>query len=52
MKDNKRIEYVDHLHEHFINPCKIKGGNYLAPLEPGFSIEMKSETLTNYLHEI
>ena len=49
-KDNKRIEYVDHLHEHFINPCKIKGGNYLAPLEPGFSIEMKSETLTNYLH--
>ena len=51
-KDNKRIEYVDHLHEHFINPCKIKGGNYLAPLEPGFSIEMKSETLTNYLHEI
>ena len=49
-KDSKRIEYVDHLHEHFINPCKIDDGNYIAPSEPGFSIEMKSETFTNFLH--
>ena len=49
-KDAKRIEYVDHLHEHFINPCIIKEGKYLAPLEPGFSIQMKSETLNNFLH--
>ena len=49
-KNSKRIEYVDHLHEHFINPCKINDGKYMAPLEPGFSIEMKSETFTNFLH--
>jgi len=49
-KNTKRIEYVDHLHEHFINPCVIEKGNYIAPLAPGFSIEMKPETLTNFLH--
>ena len=49
-KNSKRIEYVDHLHEHFINPCKINDGKYMAPLEPGFSIEMKPETFTNFLH--
>ena len=49
-KNTKRIEYVDHLHEHFINPCVIEDGNYIAPLAPGFSIEMKLETLTNFLH--
>ena len=50
-KNSKRIEYVDHLHEHFISPCKIQDGKYMAPLEPGFSIEMKNEVLINYLHE-
>ena len=49
-KDSKRIEYVDHLHEHFISPCKIIDGKYMAPLEPGFSIEIKPKTLTNFLH--
>lgn len=49
-KNSKRIEYVDHLHEHFLNPCKVKAGKYSAPLNPGFSIEMKNETLTNYLY--
>ena len=49
-KDSKRIEYVDHLHEHFISPCKINDGKYMAPLEPGFSIEIKPKTLTNFLY--
>ena len=49
-KDIKRIEYVDHLHEHFISPCKIIDGKYMAPLEPGFSIEIKPKTLTNFLY--
>ena len=49
-KNSKRIEYVDHLHEHFLNPCKVEAGKYSAPLYPGFSIEMKNETLTNYLY--
>ena len=37
-KNSKRIEYVDHLHEHFLNPCKVEAGKYSAPLNPGFSI--------------
>ncbi len=48
-KDNKRIEYVDHLHEHFIDPCIVKNGAYQAPAQAGFSIEMKPDSLVNYL---
>jgi L-fuconate dehydratase len=44
-KDSKRIEYVDHLHEHFVDPCVIKDGAYLVPESPGFSIEIKPQTL-------
>ncbi|MEH6728261.1 MAG: fuconate dehydratase, partial [Hyphomicrobiales bacterium] len=46
-KDSKRIEFVDHLHEHFINPCIVDNGAYQAPTAPGFSIEIKPETLNN-----
>ena len=46
-KDDKRIEYVDHLHEHFVDPCVIENGAYVAPSMPGFSIEMKSDTIAN-----
>ncbi|MEM6987619.1 MAG: L-fuconate dehydratase [Pseudomonadota bacterium] len=47
-KDSRRIEYVDHLHEHFIDPCVVHDGAYRAPTEPGFSIEMKAASLTGY----
>jgi len=46
--ENRVIEYVDHLHEHFVNPCVVRDGLYLAPDAPGYSIEMKPETLDNY----
>jgi L-fuconate dehydratase len=51
-KDSKRIEFVDHLHEHFLNPCVVENGAYQAPTAPGFSIEIKPETLNNpeFLH--
>ena len=48
-KDKQVIEYVDHLHEHFINPCTIKNAAYMLPKESGFSVEMKPETLKNNL---
>ena len=48
-KDKQVIEYVDHLHEHFVNPCKIKNAAYMLPEESGFSVEMKPETLKNNL---
>jgi L-fuconate dehydratase len=42
-------EYVDHLHEHFVEPVKIiKGRFYAAPLAPGYSIEMKAKSLDEY----
>lgn len=46
-KDSKRIEFVDHLHEHFIDPCVVEDGAYQAPEAPGFSIEIKPETLNS-----
>jgi L-fuconate dehydratase len=46
--ENRIIEYVDHLHEHFIDPVTIRNGHYLPPQKPGYSIEMKPETLTEY----
>ena len=42
------IEYVDHLHEHFVEPCVINRGHYMPPQRPGYSIEMKAETITQY----
>src|SRR5499427_1421268 len=42
------IEYVDHLHEHFVDPVVIGGGRYQAPTAPGFSAAMRAETLTAY----
>ncbi|MEM1389421.1 MAG: enolase C-terminal domain-like protein, partial [Pseudomonadota bacterium] len=47
-KDSKRIEFVDHLHEHFVDPCIVINGAYQAPKNPGFSIEMKTDTLRDF----
>ena len=44
-KDNHRIEFADHLHEHFLHPCIVKNGAYQAPQCPGFSIEMHAESI-------
>ena len=38
--ENRLVEYVDHLHEHFLDPCVIRNGRYMPPQLPGFSIEM------------
>ena len=48
-KNEQVIEYVDHLHEHFLNPCVIKNAAYMLPKESGFSVEMKPDTLKNNL---
>jgi L-fuconate dehydratase len=42
------IEYVDHLHEHFLDPVVITDGHYVAPVRPGFGAEMDAETLTDF----
>ena len=46
--ENRIVEYVDHLHEHFVFPAAIRNGNYLPPLDPGYSIEMKADSLDYY----
>ncbi|MEP0963902.1 MAG: L-fuconate dehydratase [Roseobacter sp.] len=47
-KDSKRIEFVDHLHEHFLDPCIVRDGAYQAPTQAGFSIQMKDTTLDKF----
>ena len=47
-KDNKVVEYQDSLHEHFIYPCNINNGNYMPPLDHGYSIEMKEKSVNVY----
>jgi L-galactonate dehydratase len=42
------LEYVDHLHEHFLNPSRIKDGYYQTPMEPGYSVEMKPDSMEKY----
>ena len=46
--ENRVIEYVDHLHEHFLDPVTMRNGCYLPPTIPGYSIEMKSESLAQH----
>ncbi|HKJ32330.1 MAG TPA: enolase C-terminal domain-like protein, partial [Balneolales bacterium] len=46
--ENRMIEYVDHLHEHFIDPVVMNNGNYMVPTKPGYSATMKAESLKNY----
>ncbi len=45
---DRLLEYVDHLHEHFIDPVVIKDGRYLPPNAPGYSITMKADSLARY----
>jgi L-fuconate dehydratase len=46
--EDRVIEYVDHLHEHFVDPVRVEGGRYLPPTAPGYSITMKPESLKRY----
>ena len=47
-KDDRRIEYVDHLHEHFEDPCIVRQGAYQMPSKPGFSIQIKPATFKSF----
>ena len=46
--EDRVIEFVDHLHEHFLDPVRMVRGRYQLPLRPGYSIEMKPESLAAY----
>lgn len=46
--EDRVLEYVDHLHEHFFDPVNIKKGRYMPPMIPGYSITMRPESLEIY----
>ena len=47
--EDRASEFVDHLHEHFVNPVRIRKGRYLAPTSPGFSAEMHAQSLRDHV---
>jgi L-fuconate dehydratase len=46
--DGRMVEYVDHLHEHFVDPVVIRAGSYVLPMAPGYSAEIKPQTLAAF----
>jgi L-fuconate dehydratase len=46
--DDVVVEYVDHLHEHFVDPVRAEAGRYLAPAQPGYSAEIRRDSLAEF----
>ncbi|MFJ3670128.1 enolase C-terminal domain-like protein [Streptomyces sp. NPDC090106] len=48
--EDRVIEYVDHLHDHFLDPVVVREGHYTAPAAPGFSAAMRPESIARYTY--
>jgi len=46
--DDVVVEYVDHLHEHFVDPVCVKDGRYLLPEGPGYSAQVHWASLERF----
>ncbi|MEH0974784.1 enolase C-terminal domain-like protein [Micromonospora sp. CPCC 205546] len=46
--DGRMVEYVDHLHEHFVDPVRTREGRYLLPTAPGYSSTMRPESIAEF----
>ncbi len=46
--DGRMIEWIDHLHEHFVEPARVAGGRYAVPAAPGASSEIRPESVTEF----
>jgi L-fuconate dehydratase len=46
--ENRMTEYAEHLHEHFVDPIDVRGGRYRLPAAPGYSAEMRPESLAEF----
>ncbi|MCX2730511.1 fuconate dehydratase [Saccharopolyspora sp. NFXS83] len=46
--DDRVVEYVDHLHEHFVDPVRMRDGHYLPPENPGYSAEIHRDSLRRF----
>ena len=47
--EDRMIEYVDHLHEHFLTPVELRNGHYVAPTTPGMGAQMYPQSLADHL---
>ena len=47
--EDRVTEYVDHLHEHFTDPCIIENAAYKVPVKPGYSAEMKVQSIEKFM---
>ncbi|EKD73982.1 MAG: mitochondrial enolase superfamily member 1-like protein [uncultured bacterium] len=45
---NRVLEYPEYLSEHFKAPAMIRNGHYQVPLAPGYSVEIKKNSLMQY----
>lgn len=46
--ENRVTEFVDHLHEHFVDPCIVENGSYVLPNQPGYSAEMFTSSIDKF----
>ena len=46
--EGRMVEFVDHLHEHFVTPVTIRDGNYVAPVAPGSGAQMLETSIQRY----
>jgi L-fuconate dehydratase len=46
--EKRVVEFADHLHEHFIEPVRMRRGRYMPPQLPGYSITMHAESIAQY----
>jgi L-fuconate dehydratase len=46
--DGRMVEYIDHLHEHFVDPVRVIGGRYTVPTAPGYSVTMKPSSIAEF----
>jgi L-fuconate dehydratase len=49
-REGRVVEFVDHLHEHFVDPCVVSGGRYRVPLAAGYSSQMRAESLARFAY--
>jgi L-fuconate dehydratase len=46
--EDRILEHVDHLHEHFVDPVVVQAGRYMPPTAPGYSTAMRPESLDQF----
>ena len=46
--EDRVCEYADHLHEHFLHPVRMQNGRYMPSTAPGYSIEMKPDSIREF----